>query len=367
MPLLRDLITHCPPAAAEVKVTGVGTVARCRPGDLLFLSDPKSKPLPADCPAAAVLVEPGLEEKVAAFPGAVVSTKGARGVFLALMPKLAPRRPGHVRGISKAAFVHPSATVADGAVVHAGATISEYAVVGEQSIVYPGVYVGPGSTLGKRVTLHPNVVLHDGVHLADGVTVQAGAVLGQDGFGFDSGPNGHTQLPHHGGVQIGPGVLVGANSTVARGMISDTLVGHGTVIDAQVVIAHNCDIGPHNLFCSQVGIAGSAKTGAFVIAAGQAGIADHVTVGDGVVLGSRSGAHRDLPAGGTYLGSPAQPADLEAKRFMASRRLPEMRQALKDLQKQVAQLEKKLEQLEAKDAAPAAVPASAGRARRDVA
>ena len=362
MPLLRDLLTHCPPDVADVQVTGVGTVKDAVPGDLLFVSDSKSRPLPADCPAAAVLVEPGLEAKVKAFAGAVVVTKGARSVFLALMPALAPRRRGHVRGISKAAFVHPSAQIAEGAVVHPGATVSEHAVVGEHSVVYPGAYVGPGCTLGARVTLHPNSVLHDGVHLADGVTVQAGAVLGQDGFGFDSGPTGHAHLPHHGGVRVGRGVLVGANSTVARGMIADTRVGSGTVIDAQVVIAHNCDIGAHNLFCSQVGIAGSVTTGAFVIAAGQAGIADHVTVGDGAILGSKVGVHRDCKPGVTYLGSPAQPADQEAKRFMASRKLPEMRQQLRELQKQVTALAAKLERLEAKESAP-----EAGRGRREAA
>ncbi|NNJ25735.1 UDP-3-O-(3-hydroxymyristoyl)glucosamine N-acyltransferase [Alienimonas chondri] len=349
MPLLGDLLTNCPPSAADVEVNGLGTVAHAKPGDLLFLADPKSSRLPAESPAAAVLVEPGLEAKAKDFPGVVIPMAGARAAFLSLLPTLSPRRTGDVRGVSKSAFVHASAKVADDATVHAGATISEHAVVGAGCVVFPGAFVGPGCTLGENVTLHPNCVLHDGVHLADGVTVQAGAVLGQDGFGFDSDARGHHHLPHHGGVQIGAGVLVGANSTVARGMIADTYVGAGTVIDAQVVIAHNCDIGPHNLFCSQVGIAGSVTTGAFVIAAGQAGIADHVTVCGGVTLGSNAGMSRDCKTPGTYLGLPAQPADAEAKVVIASRKLPEMRRTVKELQKQVALLAAKIERLEAEE------------------
>ena len=347
MPLLRDLLPHCPPDAADVEVTGVGTVHHAAPGDLLFLSDPKADALPGDCPAAAVLIEPGLEAKAKRFAGAVVPVEGARDAFLALLPTLAPRRTGDVRGVSKAAFVHPSATIGDGAIVYPGATISEHAVVGAGCVVYPGAFVGPGCSLGDGVTLYPNCVLHDDVHVDAGSTVQAGAVLGQDGFGFDSDATGHSHLPHHGGVRVGRNVLIGANSTVARGMIADTYIGEGTVVDAQVVIAHNCDIGPHNLFCSQVGCAGSVTTGAFVIAAGQAGIADHVTVGDQVTIGSKAGVHRDCESGGTYLGAPAQPADQEAKRFMASRKVPEMRKQLKELQKQVAALTTRLENFEA--------------------
>ncbi|QDT17553.1 UDP-3-O-(3-hydroxymyristoyl)glucosamine N-acyltransferase [Alienimonas californiensis] len=355
MPLLGDLLPDCPPSAAEVEVTGVGTATHAKPGDLLFLADPQAASLPADCPAAAVLVEPGLEGKAEKFPGAVVPLSGARAAFVALLPTLAPRRTGDKQGVSKAAYVHPSATIAESATVYPGATISEHAVLGEGCVVYPGAFVGPGCTLGERVVLHPNCVLHDGVHLADGVTVQAGAVLGQDGFGFDSDASGHRHLPHHGGVRVGKGALIGANTTVARGMVADTYLGEGTVTDAQVVIAHNCDIGPHNLFCSQVGIAGSVTTGSFVIAAARSGILDHVTVCDHVTLGGGSGMTRDCRTPGTYLGAPAQPADAEVKVMMASRKLPEMRQTLKVLQKQVAALAAKIERMEAGND-PAAAP-----------
>ena len=350
MPTLRELLpdppADCPDAVLAVEIAAAGTAAAARPGDLLFLSDPQADPLTADCPAAAVLIEPGLEAKAAGFRGAAVSVAGARDLFMALLPTLNPRAETKGAGVSKAAFVHPSATLGAGADVHAGATICEHATLGENCRVFPGAYVGPRCALGDGVTLHPNCVLHDGVRLADGVTVQAGAVLGEDGFGFSSSAAGHEHLPHHGGVSVGENVLVGANSTVARGMIADTRVGAGTAIDAQVVVAHNCDVGPHNLFCSQVGLAGSVTTGEFVVMAGQAGIADHVKIGDGSTIGSKAGVHRDCKPGVTYLGTPAAPQDQEAKRFMASRKLPEMRRTVKALEKQVAALSRRIEQLE---------------------
>ena len=361
MPTLRDLLPDAPAGVAGVEVRRASTASAAGPGDLIFLDDPRAGRLPADCPAAAALVEPGLEAKAADFRGTVVPLENARARFMALLPTLNPRADAGGAGVSKAAFVHPSANIGAGTAVHAGATVSEGATVGENCSVFPGAFVGPGCVLGDGVTLHPNCVLHDGVTLADGVTVQAGAVLGQDGFGFESSADGHTHLPHHGGVTVGEGVLIGANSTVARGMISDTRLGAGTALDAQVVVAHNCDVGPYNLFCSQTGLAGSVTTGAFVVAAGQAGIADHVHLGEGCTIGSKAGVHRDCKPGVTYLGSPAAPQDQEAKRFMASRKLPEMRQSVKELKRQVAALAARLEALEGggETSAPPAVRVAA--------
>ena len=346
MPTLGELLPDCPAECAGVTVSRASVAAAAAPGDLLFLADPKSDALPADCPAAAVLIEPGLEKKVANFRGVVVPLADARDRFLALLPALNPRGESAFTGVSKRAHVHPSATVAAGAVVHPGATVSAHASVGAGCELFPGAFVGPDCVLGEHVTLHPNCVLHDGVRLADGVTVQAGAVVGQDGFGFESSADGHAHLPHHGGVTVGEGVLIGANSTVARGMIADTVLGAGTALDAQVVVAHNCVVGPHNLFCSQAGLAGSVTTGAFVVIAGQGGVADHVTLGDEVVVGSKAGVHRDCKSGVTLLGSPAQPKEAEAKMFMASRKLPEMRQTVKQLRRQVAALTARLDVLE---------------------
>ena len=140
-------------------------------------------------------------------------------------------------------------------------------------------------------------------------------------------------------------VHIGAGTTIDRAKMGETLIGTGTRLDNQVMIAHNCQVGAHNLICGQVGIAGSSSTGNYVVLAGQVGMADHVHVGDQAIVGAKSGIHRDMPDGGTYLGSPARKADEVFLEMGALRRLPKMRKTVKELEKQVAALQDQIQQL----------------------
>jgi len=132
-------------------------------------------------------------------------------------------------------------------------------------------------------------------------------------------------VPQSGHVEIGDDVEVGACSTIDRGTFHATRIGEGTKIDNLVMIAHNCQIGPHNLLVSQVGIAGSCTTGAYVVMAGQAGVADHVHIGAGAVLGARCGATSNLAGGMRYLGEPALPVRDQQRVYASLHKLPEMR------------------------------------------
>ena len=143
------------------------------------------------------------------------------------------------------------------------------------------------------------------------------------------------QLGH---VEIGCDVEIGACSTIDRGTYSATIIGDGTKIDNQVMIAHNCRIGRHNMICSQVGIAGSTTTGDYVVMAGQVGVRDHVHIGSGAVLGAKSGVANDVPDGAQMLGAPAVPIRQQKLQFAHLSRLPEMRQQIKELQRQVEAL-----------------------------
>ena len=328
-----------------VAVLGASTPEEAASGDLLFATDAHALRACAASPAAAVLVDAGVAdvlEDVDLRPAAAV-VEDARGVFLRVLPTLKPRARRRLPAVSKAAYVHPSATLGEGCDVRAGATIGEHAVLGDRCRVMPGAHVGAGCRIGADCTLGPNAVLYDGVVLGDRVGVQAGAVLGADGHGYETVDGRHRHLPHHGGVRVGDDAVVGANTTVARGMIVDTVVGEGTKLDAQVVVAHNCRLGPHNLICSQVGFAGSITTGSHVVAAGQVGIADHVTVGDGVVLASKTGVHRSLPGPGTFFGIPCQPMEDATRQMIAARKVPELRKTVRRLEKQVAALTARLE------------------------
>jgi len=157
--------------------------------------------------------------------------------------------------------------------------------------------VGPGVEVGEASVLHPRVVLCEGVRLGCRVVVQAGAVIGGDGFGYVFDDGGHKKIPQVGIVVIEDDVDIGANTTIDRAMLGRTIIRRGTKIDNLVQVGHNVEIGEHSIIVAQVGISGSCRLGRGVIAAGQVGFADHLTIGDGAVLGAQAGVAEDVPAG----------------------------------------------------------------------
>ncbi len=147
------------------------------------------------------------------------------------------------------------------------------------------------------------------------------------------------KIPHVGGVVIHDDVEIGAGTTIDAGMIGPTVIGEGTKIDDQVMIAHNCRIGRHNAFASQVGFAGSVTTGDYVRCAGQVGIADHLHLGRGCTLGPKAGVHKNVPEGAVFHGIPARPQREQLQIVTAGLRLPEMRKAVRELQTQLRALQ----------------------------
>ena len=191
----------------------------------------------------------------------------------------------------------PSARLDDDVDIHPGATVGEDARIGRHSTIHAGVQIGAGCKIGSGVTIFPNAVLYENTVVGDRSVIHAGAVLGAFGFGYKM-VGGQFQLSAQlGHVEIGCDVEIGACSTIDRGTYSATIIGDGTKIDNQVMIAHNCRIGRHNMICSQVGIAGSTTTGDYVVMAGQVGVRDHVHIGAGAVLGAKSGVANDVPDG----------------------------------------------------------------------
>src|SRR5204862_8014669 len=170
---------------------------------------------------------------------------------------------------------------------------------------HSGGALGRFCRLGDDVTIYPNAVLYDATEVGHRVVIHANAVLGADGFGYRLQNGRHAKVPQLGHVEIGDDVEIGACTTIDRGTFQATTIGEGTKIDNLVQVAHNCQIGKHNLFVSQMGIAGSSTTGDYVVIAGQAGITDHVHIGTGAVIGAKSGVTKDVTAGQRTLGAPA--------------------------------------------------------------
>jgi UDP-3-O-[3-hydroxymyristoyl] glucosamine N-acyltransferase len=240
--------------------------------------------------------------------------------------------------------VHPTAVIDPSAVVHPEASIGPYVVIGPEArieadaVLHAFTFIGPRCTVGSGSTVGPRATLVQDVHLGEKCMIHPGAVLGADGFGFMWDGRAHRKIPQVGGVRLGSFVEVGANSAIDRATAGDTTLGDGVKLDNMVQIAHNVSVGDHSVFASQVGIAGSAVIGRGAVFGGQAGMKDHAEVGDGVVIGGGSGVVQNITKPGEYFGLPAIPVREALRQTVVNKRLPEILQRLKELERQIEAL-----------------------------
>lgn len=209
-------------------------------------------------------------------------------------------------GIAPSAAVDPSARIGDGSRIEAGAVIGRNVTIGVACHIDANAVIGDAVTLGEQCRVGAGASISHSV-IGNRVYIYAGARIGQDGFGFASGPAGHLRIPQLGRVIIHDDVEVGANTTIDRGAGPDTVIGAGCMIDNLVQIGHNVQMGKGCVIVAQVGISGSTKLGDFVVIGGQTGIAGHLTIGSGVRAAAKSGIHSHVPAGMEMGGAPAVP------------------------------------------------------------
>ena len=312
---------------------GARTLGEAGPGDLTFVDGDRNLAAWRNSAASAALVPRDfptsdrpvvrVADPLLAFADVVVRLRGT--------PESGPV------GTHPAASVHPLATLGAGVAIGPFAVVGEGSSLGRGCVLHAGAVVGSNCRLGEGVVLHPHVVLYDGTVLGDRVVVHANSVIGADGFGYRTAGGRHVKVPQLSHVVVGDDVEVGANTTVDRGTFTPTMIGDGTKLDNQVQVAHNCVIGRHNLLASQVGIGGSCKTGDYVVMAGQVGIADHTTIGEGVIILAKSGVHKDIPAGGRVLGTPALPDRDMMKIYMHLTKLPQLRKEVEALKAALGQ------------------------------
>ncbi len=208
-------------------------------------------------------------------------------------------------GVSATATIAGSAQLEADVTVEPGALIGEFAEVGAGSVIGPGSIIGAGCKIGRDCVIGPNATILNAL-IGDRVLVHAGARIGQDGFGFVPGERGLEKVPHVGRVIMQDDVEIGANTTIDRGSLSDTIIGEGSKIDNLVQIAHNVRIGRQCVITGHCGLSGSVTLGDRVMLGGRVGVADHVTIGDGAQVAAASGVMNNIPAGERWAGAPAQ-------------------------------------------------------------
>lgn len=306
--------------SGEVTVAGVAPLDRAGPGDLSFVASSRYLPYLQRSRAAAVLCKPEFADAPGG-PATRIVVDDPHRALLAVLPLLHPE-PVPPRG------VHATAIIGAGARWTDPVTIGPYAVLGRDVLLGRNVQIGAGCSLGDGVrigddtVLHPHVVCYPGTIVGDRTILHGGVCVGSDGFGYvPEAGMGHRRIPHVGRCVIGNDVEIGANTTVDRGSVDDTVIGDGTKIDNLVQVGHNVRIGARCIIMAQVGLSGSTVIEDDCILAGQVGLAGHLTVGRGARIAAQSGVDRDVGAGTTVFGYPARERREQLRTLAAMNRL----------------------------------------------
>lgn len=320
------------------QIERIAELDRAREGEIAYVDNEKLLDAAAESKASCLIVRGGTEDKFAERTLIVVSNpKLAFSLIGAALHPAVRREP----------TIHPSAVVAETADVALTAyvgpnvCVGDYTHVGAYTRLEAGVVLGANVTVGDDCVLHPNVVLYDGVTIGTRVILHAGVCLGADGFGYVRHELGYQKFPQVGTVVIEDDVEIGAHTCVDRAALGRTRIGRGTKLDNMVHVGHNCDIGERVVIAAQTGISGSVVIEDDAVIGGQVGFGDHTRVQKGAVIGSKAGI---LPGKivrpGVWWGIPVQPLD-QYKRINAHvNRLPEMREELKRLEREIEELKK---------------------------
>jgi len=291
-------------SAAAQTITRVNTLDDAGPGDLTFLTNPKFASKVAATKASGIVAD----DSLASAPCPILRTAEPSVACASAIALLTPAAVPVTPGVHALAAIDPSASLGAAVSIAPFVCVGAGAVIGARTVLHPHVVIGPQAHVGDDCVLHAHASVRDRVTLGHRVTLQNGAVIGSEGFGFATRADGtHQKIPQVGIVVIGDDVEIGANSTVDRPAIGETRIGSGTKIDNLVHIAHGVKIGRNVRLAALVGIAGSSILEDDVVLAGQVGVINHVRVGRGAQVASKSAVMSDLEGGQTYAGIPAVP------------------------------------------------------------
>ncbi|MPS48985.1 UDP-3-O-(3-hydroxymyristoyl)glucosamine N-acyltransferase [Methylobacillus sp.] len=317
----------------DVLISRVASLANAQPGQISFLTDSKYRSVLATTNASAVILTPQNRD-ITALPRILTDNPYA---YFAKVSDLLNPKPEYVAGVDDTAVIAPSAQVPASCTIMAKAVVGANVVLGEHVVVHPGCVIGEGVEIGAHSVLHANVTIYHHCMIGERCNIFSGSVIGGDGFGYAPEEGRWVKIPQVGRVVIEHDVDIGANTTIDRGAIDDTIIHEGCKIDNLVQIGHNCRIGAHSVIAGCVGIAGSAVLGKHCRIGGAAMILGHLEIADGVTVSPGSMITRSLMKAGTYTAlMPFQSHDEWLRTAAGIRRLGELAERVKQLEKQLA-------------------------------
>jgi UDP-3-O-[3-hydroxymyristoyl] glucosamine N-acyltransferase len=325
----------------NIEVTGLAKIEEGQQGDLSFLSNPKYEEFVYTTNASICIVNKSFEPN-GTVPDTLTLIKvdDAYACFAKLL-ELYDQMTKPQPTIESHSFIHESAKVGEGLYLGAFSYISQNVSIGKNVIIYPNVTIAENVTIGNGTVIHPGVTIYRDCVVGNNCVIHAGAVIGADGFGFAPDEKGEFQkIPQIGNVILEDNVDIGANTTVDRATMGSTIIRKGTKLDNLVQIGHNVEVGTNTAMAAQAGVAGSCKIGNNVLIGGQVGLAGHLKIGDRVMIAAQSGVPGNVEDGSVVMGSPAFDNKEYKKSYIGFRKLPQLRDKVRELEKKIEELTK---------------------------
>ncbi|MFH0994127.1 MAG: UDP-3-O-(3-hydroxymyristoyl)glucosamine N-acyltransferase [Pseudomonadota bacterium] len=322
-------------------ITGVAPFETAAGCDITYAGGPKFLKRLHDTRAGAILVPTdysGEDDRVIRVKNPQIAFSHVVRIFYPPIPSWS--------GISPVAHVGHDIQMGKDVAIAPFVVIQNHVTLGDRVTLHPHVVLGDHVSIGNDVEIFPNVTILNGTRIGSRVTIQAGTVIGGDGFGYAPDDGAYRKIPHLGIVQIDDDVEIGAGNTIDRATYGKTWIKNGVKTDNMVHIAHNVTVGENTLLVAQVGISGSTTIGSQCILAGQVGVSGHITIGDRVTIGPQSGIVGSISDGAIVTGTPEMPHKLFLKTSRIITRLPEMKKKLSEMEKRLIEIEDSLNQTE---------------------
>ncbi len=322
---------------AALEIRGVAPIEEAEPGELTFLSNPRYQKAARTTRASAIiLAKDAGPVSIAALRSDNPYLDFARALELFYQP------PRYAPGIHPTAVLAPTARIEPGAHIGPHCFVDADVEIGKHAVLHSFVCIYRAARIGHDFFAHSHCVVRESSRIGNRVTLQNGAIVGTDGFGFAKRADGSWhKIVQAGGVIIEDDVEIQAHACVDRATVGETRIRRGAKLDNLVQVGHGCKVGEDTLLCGQVGLAGSTVVGNKAILAGQVGAAGHLEIGDGVTLTAQSGVHNDVPPGSLWSGYPAIPNKEWLKCVAAFNRLPELQNSVRELRASLEALQKK--------------------------